>query len=249
MRGQNLALPKRLISQPTVDRIKWKAPYPSLRHHYGQPTLKRQSRDPKNRSGKSIGRDFIGHRLRRSGEFFHPERQNPRQTGRSGVLVRSAEDYRALYAASRTGNFLDGSYSGTDDFLKLAQLYKDTINIACVPSPFSGLTKWTVADFWGLEDSIRKHQEVMAWYGNEGIPVELNEPHHWGMRDAPMSFDVASAYLSAYNAKRLWVRDYIAQMMFNSPGTSDAMDLAKMLACLALTEPLHDDGSCLWRQT
>ena len=25
----------------------------------------------------------------------------------------------------------------------------------------------------------------MAWYGTRSIPVELNEPHHWGMRDAP----------------------------------------------------------------
>jgi hypothetical protein len=25
----------------------------------------------------------------------------------------------------------------------------------------------------------------MAWYAAHDIPVELNEPHHWGMRDAP----------------------------------------------------------------
>jgi hypothetical protein len=38
--------------------------------------------------------------------------------------------------------------------------------------------------------------------------------------------------------------------MFNSPpGTSDAMDLAKMLACLAITEPLEDDDFRIWRQT
>jgi hypothetical protein len=35
------------------------------------------------------------------------------------------------------------------------------------------------------------------------------------------------------------VRDYIAQLMFNSPpGLSDAMDLAKMLACLEMIAPL-----------
>ena len=74
----------------------------------------------------------------------------------------------------------------------------------------------------------------MAWYGARGIPVELNEPHHWGMRDAPDVVFVVAAYLSAYNARAFGVRDYIAQFMFNSPpGLSDAMDLAKMLACLA----------------
>ena len=39
------------------------------------------------------------------------------------------------------------------------------------------------------------------------------------------------------------MQDYIAQMMFNSPpGLSDAMDLAKMLACLVLIEPLTSPG-------
>jgi len=101
-----------------------------------------------------------------------------------------------------------------------------------------------------LAESIHEHQKVMAWYGQRGIPVELNEPHHWGMRDAPDVVFVASAYLSAYNAKAFGVRDYIAQMMFNSPpGTSDAMDLAKMLAILELIAPLADKHFRIWRQT
>jgi hypothetical protein len=50
---------------------------------------------------------------------------------------------------------------------------------------------------------------------------------------------VVAAYLSAYNARAFGVGDYIAQLMFNSPpGLSDAMDLAKMLAVIALIEPL-----------
>ena len=103
---------------------------------------------------------------------------------------------------------------------------------------------------WDLEGSIREHQQVMTWYGERGIPVELNEPHHWGMRDAPDVVYVASAYLAAYNAKALGVKEYIAQMMFNSPpGLSDAMDLAKMLALLKLIEPLADEHFHIYRQT
>ena len=69
--------------------------------------------------------------------------------------------------------------------------------------------------------------------------MELNEPHHWGMRDAPDVVFVVSAFLAAYNARAFGVHDYIAQLMFNSPpGHSDAMDLAKMLAVLQLIEPL-----------
>jgi hypothetical protein len=90
----------------------------------------------------------------------------------------------------------------------------------------------------------------MAWYGERGIPVELNEPHHWGMRDAPDVVFVVSAYLSAYNARAFGVKDYIAQLMFNSPpGLSDAMDLAKMLAILDLIEPLGGSGFIIWLQT
>jgi hypothetical protein len=46
------------------------------------------------------------------------------------------------------------------------------------------------------------------------------------------------------------VRDYIAQLMFNSPpGHSDTMDLAKMLAVIALIEPLQREDFRIWKQT
>jgi len=70
------------------------------------------------------------------------------------------------------------------------------------------------------------------------------------MRDAPDVVFVVSAFLSAYNAYRYGVRDYIAQMMFNSPpGLSDAMDLAKMLAILEMIAPLEGENFRIWRQT
>jgi hypothetical protein len=103
---------------------------------------------------------------------------------------------------------------------------------------------------WDLEGSIREHQQVMAWYGQRGIPVELNEAHHWGMRDAPDVVFVVAAFLSAYNARKFGVRDYIAQLMFNSPpGLTDAMDLARMTAVLELIEPLAGEGFRIWKQT
>ncbi|HEY3473517.1 MAG TPA: methionine synthase, partial [Anaerolineales bacterium] len=61
---------------------------------------------------------------------------------------------------------------------------------------------------------------------------------------------LVSAYLSAYNARAFGVKDYIAQLMFNSPpGLSDAMDLAKMLAVLDLVQPLENEDFCVWTQT
>lgn len=236
----------------TVERIQWKQPYPILRHHYGQPTMEatlagiRQIAEAQAVDVISLGIDQDA-----QANFFHAERQNPRRKGAGGVPVRTAEDYRVLYEASRTGNYpLMRSYSGTDDFLKLAAMYQETINIAWCAIPIFWFNKMDGRGPWGLEESIRQHQEVMSWYGERDIPVELNEPHHWGMRDAPDVVFVVSAYLSAHNAKAFGVRDYIAQMMFNSPpGMSDAMDLAKMLACLKIAEPLEGEHFHIWRQT
>jgi hypothetical protein len=103
---------------------------------------------------------------------------------------------------------------------------------------------------WDLQGSIEIHQQLMAWYGERQIPVELNEAHHWGMRDAPDVVFVAAVYLAAYNARAYGVRDHIIQLMFNSPpGLSDRMDLAKTLAALELTGELASPDFHLWRQT
>jgi len=253
LRGQTPdALDEADFPQTTVERIQWKHPYPLLRHHYGQPTMT-ATLDGIQVIAEAGALDVISLGIDQDAQanFFHPERQNPRQKGAGGVPVRSPEDYETLYQASRRGNYpLLRTYSGTDDFIKLAEMYRKTINIAWCAIPLFWFNQMDGRGPWGLEESIHKHQEVMAWYGQYDIPVELNEPHHWGMRDAPDVIFVASAYLSAYNAKVYGVRDYIAQMMFNSPpGTSDAMDLAKMLAILALIEPLEDEAFHIWRQT
>lgn len=183
--------------------------------------------------------------------FFNPEEQDPRRRGAGGVPVRSADDYRELFAASRAGNYpLMRTYSGTDDFIDLAEIYVNTIHNAWCAIPLFWFNQMDGRGPWDLEGSIREHQKVMEWYGKQNIPVELNEPHHWGMRDAPDVVFVVSAYLAAYNAKYFGVRDYIAQFMFNSPpGVSDAMDLAKMLAVLELISPLADQDFRIWRQT
>jgi hypothetical protein len=183
--------------------------------------------------------------------FFHPERQDARRTGAGGVPVRSAEDYRALYQASRRGNYpLLRTYSGTDDFIRLAEMYVDTIHIAWCAIPLFWFNQMDGRGPWDLAGSIREHQKVMAFYGERDIPVELNEPHHWGMRDAPDVVFVVSAFLSAYNARAFGVRDYIAQLMFNSPAeTSDRMDLAKMLAVMELIRPLECESFRIYRQT
>ena len=238
--------------QTLVERMDWKSPYPLLRHHFGLPSFQ-TTRDGIQAIAESRLLDVISLGIDQDAQenFFHPERQDPRRRGAGGVPVRSAEDYRLLYAASRCGNYpLLRTYSGTDDFIPLAEMYVDTIRIAWCAIPLFWFNQMDGRGPWDLEGSIRQHQQVMAWYGSRLIPVELNEPHHWGMRDAPDVVFVVSAYLSAYNARAFGVQDYIAQLMFNSPpGLSDAMDLAKMLAVLELIEPLAGPDFRIWRQT
>jgi methylmalonyl-CoA mutase cobalamin-binding subunit len=262
LRGQSREVPGEAdFPQTTVERIVWKAPFPIIRHHFGLPTIE-ATREGIAHIAEAQVLDVISLGIDQDAQanFFHPERQNPRQRGAGGVPVRSPNDYRSLYAASRCGNFpLLRTYSGTDEFIRLAEMYVEAIHIAFCAIPIFWFNQMDGRGPWDLEGSIREHQKVMAWYGERNIPVELNEPHHWGLRDAPDVVCVASAYLSAYNARAFGVRDYIAQMMFNSPpGLSDAMDLAKMLACLEIVAPLANSsvsargrgqGFRIWRQT
>jgi hypothetical protein len=252
LKGQTDEMTADDFPHTTIERIRWKSPYPILRHHFGLPTMEatisgiQQIADAKVLDVISLGIDQDA-----QANFFHPERQDPRRTGAGGVPVRSADDYRALYEASRRGNFpLLRTYSGTDDFIELAEMYVDTINIAWCAIPLFWFNAMDGRGPWDLEGSIREHQKVMAFYGQRDIPVELNEPHHWGMRDAPDVVCVVSAFLSAYNARAFGVKDYIAQLMFNSPAElSDKMDLAKMTAMLKIITPLAGENFNIFKQT
>lgn len=238
--------------QTAIERIAWRKPYPIIRHHFGLPALK-ATREGIARIAEARALDVISLGIDQDAQsnFFHPERRDRRRTGAGGVPVRTPEDYRMLYEASRRGNFpLMRTYSGTDDFIRLAEMYVETINIAWCAIPIFWFNQMDGRGPWDLEGSILEHQKVMAWYGERNIPVELNEAHHWGMRDASDVIFVVSSYLSAYNARAFGVQDYIAQLMFNSPpGLSHAMDLAKMLAVLDMIAPLARPDFRIWKQT
>lgn len=238
--------------QTLVERIAWKAPFPVIRHHFGLPTMEATAEGiARIAEARVLDIISLGTDQDAQENFFHPERQDPARTGAGGVPVRTPDDYRALYAASRRGNYpLLRTYSGSDDLIRLAEMYVETIHIAWCATPIFWFNRMDGRGPWDLEGSIRAHQELMAWYGARGIPVEANEPHHWGLRDAPDVISVVAAYLSAHNARAFGVRDYVAQLMFNSPpGLSDAMDLAKALAMLEIIQPLAGPGFRIWRQT
>jgi hypothetical protein len=241
-----------IYPQHAVERLMWKSPYPLVRHHFGLPDLEETIRGIEEiAKSKEIDVISLGIDQDAQENFFHPERQDKRRTGAGGVPVRTPEDYSSLYQATRSGNFpLLRTYSGTDDFIQLAEMYVETINNAWAAVPIYWFNQMDSRGPWGLEGSLREHQNLMAWYGMRNIPVEANEAHHWGMRDASDVVFVVSAYLAAYNARAVGVKDHIVQMMFNSPpGTSSAMDIAKMLAVVELISKLETENFKIWKQT
>ena len=125
------------IPQTTIKRIQWKTPYPIIRHHFGLPTMEASVQGVEEIAASGLV-DVISLGIDQDAQenFFHPERQDPRRRGAGGVPVRSPKDYAALYQASRCGNFpLLRTYTGTDDFIQLAEMYVETIHQAWAWDP------------------------------------------------------------------------------------------------------------------
>lgn len=162
LRGEDLdAAGDLTYPQSTIERIHWKQPYPLLRHHFGLPNIQASIEGiQKIAEAKALDVVSLGIDQDAQENFFHPERQSSRATGAGGVPVRSAEDYHQLYEASRTGNFpLVRTYSGTDDFIRLAELYVETINIAWCAIPLFWFNLMDGRGPLALEDSIQEASE------------------------------------------------------------------------------------------
>lgn len=251
LRGEKFESSKELYPQTLEERIAQKFPYPIIRHHFGRPSLEETIEGVKKiANAKVVDVISLGTDQNAQEFFFTPELMRPELDGAGGVPVRKPEHLRAIYEASRTGNFpLMRCYSGTNNLIKWAEMSVETINNAWAAIP---LTWYSVMDGRStrpLEISIAENQQAMKWYAERNIPVEVNESHQWSLRDAHDSLAVATAYLAAYNAKKMGVKKYVAQFMFNTPpGTSFQMDLAKMMAKNELIEELKDENFDFYRE-
>lgn len=235
-----------------ISRIKAAYPYPVLRHHFGLPSLEETVRGIEHIASASVLDVIsIGPDQNAQQFFFRPENMNPAFDGAGGVPVRSPEDFIRLKKASQTGNLpLMRCYSGTADVAQYAKILLETIDNAWLAVPLFWYNELDGRGTRPLEVSIQEAQNLIAWHAARGIPVEINEPHHWGLRDAHDVMQVATAYIAAYNAKKLGVKNYIAQYMFNNPkGLSFPMDLARVLAMIDMVESLHDKTFTSFRQT
>lgn len=252
LRGETDGAVEQSYSSNLIDRIKNSYPYPLLRHHFGLPSLK-DTIDGVSEIAESKVLDIISVGTDQNAQqfFFQQEKMNKEFDGAGGVPLRKEADFIALKKASQMGNYpLMRCYSGTEDVFQYAQLLHDTLDNAWTAVPLSWYNELDGRGTRTIERSIKEAQELISWHAKRGIPVEINEPHHWALRDAHDVISVAMAYISAYNAKKLGVKNYIAQYMFNVPsGISFSMDLARVLAMIELVETLADENFKIYRET
>ncbi len=242
---KDIATSKESVRNPgeLISRIKWKKPYPIIRAHFGLPSMKETLEGIKKiANAEVLDVVSIAPDQNTQANYFHPEDQVEYLSGAGGVPIRTKEDFLNLHKSRLTGNFpLLRIYAGTRDFIELANLYRETINNAWAAIPIFWFNQMDKRGPLTLKESIKQHLEAIKWHGQNNIPVEINDPHHWSLRDAPDAIAVADMYLCGIIAKKLGVKHFIAQNMFNTPPSSSFdMDLAKILAKNELLQTLKD---------
>ena len=218
--------------------------FPLIRHHFGQPSLEKTIEGAA-RIAESGLLDILSIAPDQNAQesFFRPEEMDRKMDGAGGVPLRDPEDLRAIFNATRRGNYpLLRCYSGTRELIKWGEMLKDTIKVAWGAVPLTWYSELDGRSKRTIVEAITENQAAIRWYAENGVPVEINESHQWALRRSGDVVEVATAYIAAHNAKALGVRDYVCQFMFDTPrGTSPAMDIAKMLTKIDLIQPLASD--------
>ena len=172
--------------------------------------------------------------------------------GQGGAPIRSIEDLKRLKAASQHGNFpMTRIYTGTDELLTLAHLWEEHLNICFPAVPIFFYNELDGRGPISIRDGFDEHFQTIEYWAKVGKPLEINDPHQWGLRYASDDMQVTDHVLSAVIALKKGIKNYVMQMMFELPPEISALDdLAKMKASYDLAEPLtrHFDFR-IYRQT
>ena len=251
LRGKREEVKNGNFSDTLTGRINQKYPYPLIRHHFGRPTIEETLKGAEQIADAGILDVLsIGPDQNAQEHFFQPEEMDHSQDGAGGVPVREPGDLEAIFRMTRRGNYpLVRCYAGTRDLLKWAEMSVRTINNAWAAIPLCWYSVLDGRSTRTIAEAVRENKEVMGWYAEKDIPVEVNESHQWSLRNAHDALAVTMAFLAAYNAKRMGVRNYVSQYMFNNPpGTTAEMDIAKMLAKNEMIDELCDENFSFYRE-
>lgn len=162
-------------------------------------------------------------------------------TNGGGVPIQTKEEYIRIFNASRP--LLLRTYSGTKNILELAKIHEESINIA-----------WHALSFWwfnqldgrgpnSLQTNLNEHIETLKYIAKTNKPFEPNIPHHFAFRGSDDVTYVLSAVLAARTAKKYGIKDFILQVMLNTPRyTWGIVDIAKARAILNLINPMIDQN-------
>lgn len=160
--------------------------------------------------------------------------------GQGGAPIRTIADLKRLKAATRRGNFpLTRIYTGTDELVELAKLWYEHLNMAFPAVPIFFYNQIDGRGPISIRDSFEEHYETIRWWAARGKPLEINDPHQWGLRYASDDMQTTDHVLVAVIALKLGIKHYVMQQMFELPPSISALDdLAKMKGAYDLIEPL-----------
>jgi uncharacterized protein (TIGR01319 family) len=161
-------------------------------------------------------------------------------SGQGGAPIRTLEDLERLKSATQRGNFpLTRIYTGTDELLDLAHLWEKYLNICFPAVPIFFYNELDGRGPISIRDGFDEHFRTIEYWAELGKPLEINDPHQWGLRYATDDMQVTDHVLCAVIALKKGIKNYVMQMMFELPPEISALDdLAKMKAAYELAEPL-----------
>jgi len=250
LKGFKESKDKEIPPQTLPERVEYMKPHPLIRHHIGLPSLTDTVKEIEKLADSGL-LDIISIAPDQNCQqfFFEPEKIDPRQNGAGGAPIRSIEDFKKLYEASRRGNYpLVRCYAGTKHLVSFSRILKETLNNAWAAIPIFWYSELDRRSDRPLLEAIKENLEAIRWNAENGVPVEVNDAHQWELRYAHDSLAVAVTYIAAYVAKHLGVKHYVQQYMIdNPPGMSPKMDMAKLLAKKELVESLEDNSFKVYR--
>ncbi len=156
-----------------------------------------------------------------------------------GVPIQNEFEYDDIYEASRP--LLVRTYSGTNHVDDLAHIHERSLNIA-----WHAMSLWWFNQLDGrgpndLLTNLIQSEKALDFIASTHKPYEPNTPHHFAFRGSDDVTYILSAVLAARLAKKHGIKDFILQVMLNTPRyTWGITDIAKARAILELIKPLED---------